>query len=71
MQLRLHDLRRLIREAIADCAGSRPEEHYDNELAEDEAWKEHSVLVPDDVKTSINAWMKAMHLSGAKKKRRR
>jgi hypothetical protein len=68
VKLQLSELRSLIREALA---GSRPEENYDNELAEDEAWKQHSVMVPDDVKAPINKWMKSMGLAGAKKKRAR
>lgn len=72
MRLHLGELRTLIREAVDDCwGGSRPEETYDEELVEDEAYKKHSVLVPDDVKKPINAWMKAMGLAGAKKKRPR
>ena len=66
-------LRALIREAIdPDCyGGSRPEESYDNEMSEDDAWNKKSVLVPDDVKEPINKWMVAMGLSRAKKKRSR
>ena len=73
MKLTLSALRRIIREAVQqDCwGGSRPEETYDEELVEDEAYKKHSVLVPDDVKRPINAWMKQMGLAGTKKKRRR
>lgn len=66
------ELRRLIREATEDCwGGSCPEETYDEELVEDEAWKKHSVLVPDDVKASISKYMKDMGLSGTKKRLRR
>jgi hypothetical protein len=70
MKLRLGDLRRVICEVAADCwGGSRPEETYDEELEEDDAYKKKSVLVPDDVKHSINKYFKAMGLSGTKKKR--
>ena len=71
--LRLGELRQLIREYAedGDMAGSRPEEHYSNELSEDEAYQKSSVMVPDDVKKPINNWMKAMGLSGHPKKRSR
>lgn len=70
MRLTIGDLRRAIREACeGDCfGGSCPEETYDEELAEDDAWKAKSALVPDDVKRSINGWMKQMGLSGRRKK---
>jgi hypothetical protein len=72
MRTTLGALRRIIREVAAadDCwGGSRPEETYDEELVEDDAWKKQSVMSPDDVKHSINAWMGKMGLSGRRKKR--
>jgi hypothetical protein len=72
MRLTIGELRGLIHEAVEDCwGGSRPEETYNEELVEDEAFNKHSVLVPDDVKKPIKKWMKAMGLSGVKKKRSR
>lgn len=49
-------------------AGSRPEEAYNAELADDPALKKKSVLVPDDVKQPIAVWMKKMGLASAKKR---
>lgn len=71
MRLTIGDLRRAIREAVADdCfGGSYPEETYDEELAEDDAWKKRSVLVPDDVKKSISSWMGKMGLSGRRRRK--
>ncbi len=68
MNVRLGDVRVMIREAIDDCwGGSHPEETYRQELDEDEALKKHSVLVPDDIKKSISCWMKKMGLAGTHK----
>ncbi len=70
MRIRLGDLRNLIREQADDCwGGSRPEEMYEEELADDPALKKHSVYVPDDVKKPIKRWLKKMGLSRRKKKR--
>jgi hypothetical protein len=55
----LGELRSLIREAFKD------------DLSDDPAYKKDSVLVPDDIKRSIDKWTKAMGLSSKKKKRRR
>lgn len=69
MRLTMATLRQLVRESVHDCwGGSHPTETYDQELTEDdEAYQKHSVMVPDDVKASINKWAKAMGLSGRKK----
>ncbi len=65
-------LRTLIHEAFKDCwGGSRPEETYDQTLDEDEAYKKNSVLVPDDIKKSINSWMGQMGLTRPRKRSRR
>jgi hypothetical protein len=69
MRISVGELRRRIRESIDCWGGSRPEETYDEELADDPMLKKRSVIVPDDVKEPILRWMKAMGLSGAKKKR--
>jgi hypothetical protein len=72
VQLLLGELRRLVREAAQDCwGGSRPEEMYEEELADDPALKKHSVLVPDDVKRPIAHFLTAMGLSGTKKRKRK
>jgi hypothetical protein len=71
MKLRLSVLRRLIHEAASDSwAGSRPEEAYDEELAEDDALTQ-SVLVPKDVQKKIGSYFKAMGLAGTKKTKKR
>lgn len=59
-------LRSLIREfveAYAVRGGSQPEESYDKELMDDEAFDAPSVLVPDDIKKKIKKWAKDMKLS--------
>lgn len=68
MKLTLGALRRMVHEA---WAGSHPEESYDDELIDDEAYKKRSTYVPNDIKRSINKWMIDMGLSHAKKKRLR
>ncbi len=58
--------RSLIREfveAYAVRGGSQPEESYDKELMDDEAFDAPSVLVPDDIKKKIEKWAKDMKLS--------
>ncbi len=63
MKVTLGELRGLVKEAIDCWGGSRPEETYEQTLDEDEAYKKRSVLVPDDIKKSINSWMKQMGLT--------
>lgn len=60
MKITLHQLRELIREVIA---GSHPEEAYSEELLDDPAFKEKSVLVRDAAKKKIKSWAKDMKLS--------
>lgn len=63
------ELRSLIRETVNAHAGSRPEESYEQDLADDPLmFEKDSVLVPPDVKRSIRSWMKQMGLVGGKKK---
>lgn len=68
MRVTLGELRRLIREGLG---GSNPNEAYDKDLADDPAMSKKSVYVPDDVKKPIKKYLKAMGLSGRKKKRSR
>jgi hypothetical protein len=59
-------LRSIIREfveAYAVRGGSQPDESYDKELLDDEAFDASSVLVPDDIKKKIKKWAKDMKLS--------
>lgn len=42
--------------------GSNPEENYSSELLSDPSYKQKSVYVPDDIKTSIDKWAKDMGL---------
>lgn len=62
-------LRSIIREELKKhtWAGSQPEESYDEELLDDEAYEASSVYVPDDIKKKINKWAKDMGLSTSKK----
>lgn len=63
-------LRGLIREfveAYVVRGGSQPEESYDEELLDDEAFEAPSVYVPDDIKKKIKKWAKDMGLSTSKK----
>lgn len=63
-------LRGLIREfveAYVVRGGSQPEEQYDEELLDDEAFEAGSVYVPDTVKKKIKKWAKDMGLSTSKK----
>jgi len=60
MKITLQQLRELIREVIA---GSHPEEAYSEELLDDPAFKEKSVLVRDTAKKKIKSWAKDMKLS--------
>ena len=68
----MNELRKLIREVIlktikSDCwGGSHPEEMYNHELTDDEAFKKKSVLVPDDIKNSIKVWSKKMGMTTKK-----
>ena len=71
MKVRLGHLRQFIHEALDCWGGTRPEETYDECLADDPTFHKHSVLVPDDVKDALLAWMKIMGLSQRKKKLRR
>jgi len=50
-------------EAYAVRGGSQPDESYDKELLDDEAFDAPSVLVPDDIKKKIKKWAKDMKLS--------
>jgi hypothetical protein len=69
MRVTVGELRSLIRETVNTYAGSRPEESYEQELADDPLmFEKDSVLVPKDVKKSIKSWMKQMGLAGGKKK---
>lgn len=59
-------LRSIIREfveAYVVRGGSQPDESYDKELLDDEAFDAPSVLVPDDIKKKIKKWAKDMKLS--------
>ena len=71
MRVRMGELRRLLREEIMpDCwGGSRPDETYDELLEDDPAYKEESVLVPNDVKKAIHSYFGKMGLSKPAKKR--
>lgn len=60
MKMTLGQLRTIIRETIG---GSQPDEAYSEELLDDPAFKEKSVLVRDDAKKKIVAWAKDMKLS--------
>jgi len=71
LKLTIGELRSLIREATDDCwGGSHPEEMYEHELVDDPAFSKQSVLVPDGIKMPIRKWLKAMGLSGHKKRAR-
>lgn len=62
--------RKLIREFVEEYtikSGSQPEESYDKELYDDEAFEAGSVYVPDSVKKKIKKWAKDMGLSTGKK----
>lgn len=59
-------LRSIIKEFVEIYAvrgGSQPDESYDKELLDDEAFDAPSVLVPDDIKKKIKKWAKDMGLS--------
>ena len=60
MKISLGRLREVIRKSIA---GSQPDETYESDLIDDPAFKEKSVLVPDDIKKSIRRWSKKMNPS--------
>lgn len=68
MRLTIAELRRVIREGLG---GSHPNEAYDKDLADDPAYKQKSVYVPDDIKGAIGKWSKAMGLTRKRKKRSR
>ena len=72
MRTTLGELRRILLEEIEpDCwGGTRPDETYSELLEDDPVYQKKSVLVPDDVKHSINSWMKKMGLAGPMKKGR-
>lgn len=63
MRISVGELRLLIREAIDCWGGTRPEETYDEVLANDPTFLKRSVLVPDDIKNTIVVWMQLMGLS--------
>jgi len=69
MKIRISELREIIQEAIKrkNLGGSHPDESYDKELMDDEAFNEPSVYVPDDIKVKIRKWSKDMGLSTSKK----
>jgi len=60
MKMTLAELRRRIRRELS---GSQPDETYTQHLLDDPAFAEKSVYVPDDIKTSIKKWAKAMKLT--------
>ena len=60
MKITLGELRKIIKRSIS---GSQPEEAYSEELLDDPAYKEKSVLVRDDAKKKITSWAKDMKLS--------
>jgi hypothetical protein len=68
VKLTMRELRILLMEEIEpDCwGGSHPTETYSELLEDDPAHQKQSVLVPDDIKHSISAWMKKMGLSNQK-----
>ena len=69
MRVTVGELRSLIRETLDCYAGSRPDEAYEQELADDPLmFEKDSVLVPRDVKRSIRSWMTQMGLVGRNKK---
>ena len=59
-------LRKLIKEFVEAYAGSQPDESYNKELLDDEAYEAGSVYVPDDIKKKINKWAKDMGLWSGK-----
>ena len=77
MKIRVGDLKRIIRETIEESkrkgsskyhfGGSHPDESYDKELMQDEAFGEESVYVPDDIKEKIKKWANDMGLSSKKR----
>lgn len=77
MRVTIAELRRIICEGLSgspapkNLGGSQPEEQYEGDLADDPALKKKSVLVPDDVKKPIGKYLKAMGLTGSRKKRSR
>lgn len=77
MRLTIAELRRIIREGLSgspvpqNLGGSQPEQAYEGDLVDDPAMKKKSVYVPDDIKKPIGKYLKAMGLTGSKKKRSR
>jgi len=65
MKITIGQLRALIREAVSAWGGGDP----DGTLEDDVELKKKSVYVPDDIKTRISKWSKAMGMSSHKKKR--
>lgn len=65
MKITVGRLKRFIRETIKDdCwAGSHPDETYEQQLIDDPVMSKDSVYVPDDIKSDIKRWTKAMKLS--------
>lgn len=68
MKLTVSQLRSIIRESLG---GSHPNESYDKDLMDDDAFNSKSVMVPDDIKDPIRKWMKSMGMTSKKKSRAR
>jgi hypothetical protein len=69
--VRVMKVKTINEEIEPDCwGGSRPDETYSELLEDDPVYQKKSVLVPDDVKHSINSWMKKMGLSKPMKRGR-
>lgn len=71
MKQRIETLRKFIREEIRKCMTPPAAlESYDHELSDDPSYGKKSVLVPDDIKDSIDVWMFAMGLNGKRRRGR-
>ena len=59
MKIQISELRKIIREELNLRRINQP---YEKSLADDEAYAEDSVYVPNDIKDKIKVWMKSMKL---------
>lgn len=64
MKLTIRELREFIWESLA---GSDPSEAYSHELVDDNAFKQQSTYVPDDIKGFIKNYFEKMGLSSKSK----
>lgn len=61
-------LKAFIKEVVTEerkkyhFGGSHPEEDYDTELLDDPSYLKPSVMVPNDIKATIEIWAKQMGL---------